>query len=419
MTAAELILRKALVGSDLDSSQWTRIQAGLKNRAFFSSQVAEAGILAALRERAAEFAERGVDASEFRKLIRRDLEALKYQPKPGEENTIKDLFSKARLDAILETNEAQARGWIEHAQGMSAGAFAAFPAQEFTRVENRDKPRLDWPLRWARAGGRVFGGRMIALKDDQVWQNLGDAGPFGNPYPPFDWGSGMGVMDIDRDEAVQLGLIDDATLRGKVDGLRDKPIPDFNAGLQAAVPFKGGDDPEWQRFKDAFGDQVAYRDGSVVWKGEILQDVARGKGAARLGKSTWKLLAHFSGLDREHMENTSLTLTGDWVNQHAGKHIGENETDPRNIPLTPGDFELIPSLWRDPEHVARGKYAGSSVLRMETFDGGILNLVIDHRSGAMPLSFWKEKGPRASDLMVSRLRATLPQRTPGSIAQTT
>jgi len=68
-------------------------------------------------------------------------------------------------------------------------------------------------------------------------------------------------------------------------------------------------------------------------------------------------------------------------------------------------------MWRDPDSVTRGKYAGSSVLQMETLDGGLLNLVIDHRSGAMPLSFWKAKSPRASDLMVSRLRATLPQRT--------
>ena len=377
MTAAELILRKALVGSDLDSSQWTRIQAGLKNRAFFSSQVAEAGILAALREREAEFAERGVDASEFRKLIRRDLEALKYQPKPGEENTIKDLFSKARLDAILETNEAQARGWIEHAQGMSAGAFAAFPAQEFTRVENRDKPRLDWPLRWARAGGRVFGGRMIALKDDQVWQNLGDAGPFGNPYPPFDWGSGMGVMDIDRDEAVQLGLIDDATLRGKVDGLRDKPIPDFNAGLQAAVPMEDGS-PEAARLKDIFGDQVRF-DGNVAhWQGELIGDVLDGSvRSAKLGRG---------------YDGRNLSISHNIFAQHISKHFGENEKDPRNMPLSRGDFELLPAMWRDPDDVARER--NRDHLTFETFDGGILNLIVDAVKGIV--GFWKMKNPKGA-----------------------
>ena len=416
MTASELILQKALVGSDLDSSQWNQIQAGLRNRAFFSSRVAEVNILAAMRERVAKYAEGETDLSKIRMEFREELRRANYQPQPGEEGTIHDLFSQARIDVIVKTNVAQARGYIQYAEGMSPGAFAAFPAQEFTRVAHRKNARQDWPQRWAKAGGKTYGGKMIALKDDPVWVNLS---VFGNPFPPFDWGSGMGVLDVDRKTAIELGLIDDAALREKTAEMRKKPLPDFNENMQASVPFRGNNDPEWLRFKDAFGDQVVYRDGAVVWKGEVMQGVARGEGSARLGKSTGKLLSHFSGTDREHLENTSLTLTGDWVKQHAGKHIGENEKDPRNIPLTPGDFELIPSLWRDPDSVLRGKYAGSSVLQMETLDGGLLNLVIDHRSGAMPLSFWKTISPRASDLMVSRLRATLPQRTVRIIPQTT
>ncbi|MBR0198127.1 MAG: hypothetical protein IJQ34_08330, partial [Kiritimatiellae bacterium] len=68
-------------------------------------------------------------------------------------------------------------------------------------------PRGDWPKRWQKAGGKIFpGGRMIALKDDPVWVKLS---VFDNPFPPFDWGSGMGLEDIGRKEAVKLGLIDD------------------------------------------------------------------------------------------------------------------------------------------------------------------------------------------------------------------
>ena len=40
MTAAEKIPQKALVASNLDSSQWNSIQAGLRDRAFFSSDAA-------------------------------------------------------------------------------------------------------------------------------------------------------------------------------------------------------------------------------------------------------------------------------------------------------------------------------------------------------------------------------------------
>ena len=138
MTAAELILKKALVASNLDSKEWNTIQAALRNRAFFSSCVAEANILQAMRHRAAEYAARGVDISEARKQMRADLERMHYAPKEGDEGTIKDLFSEARLNVILKHNLDQARGMIQRASGMTPGAFAAFPALEFKRIHRRD-----------------------------------------------------------------------------------------------------------------------------------------------------------------------------------------------------------------------------------------------------------------------------------------
>ncbi|MBR3072148.1 hypothetical protein [Fibrobacter sp.] len=232
MTESEIILQKALVGSSLDSSQWNQIQAGLRNRAFFSSRVAEVNILAAMRDKAAEYARGETDLSKIRMGFRDELRRMHYAPEAGKEGTIHDLFSQARIDVIVKTNVAQARGYMQYAEGMGPGAFAAFPAQEFTRVAERSKPRKDWPQRWKAAGGRTFGGRMIALKDDPVWTNLS---VFGNPYPPFDWGSGMGVMDVDADTAIELGLIDKAGIKSKVRELRENPLPDFNAAKLAKL----------------------------------------------------------------------------------------------------------------------------------------------------------------------------------------
>ncbi len=65
---------------------------------------------------------------------------------------------------------------------------------------------------------------MIALKSDAVWTNLSR---FGRPYPPFDYGSGMGVEDVDRDEAIELGLLP-----------KDEPVdevPDFDLALESEV----------------------------------------------------------------------------------------------------------------------------------------------------------------------------------------
>ena len=86
------------------------------------------------------------------------------------------------------------------------------------RVMNRMEAR-DWPRIWDQAGGEFFDGpgsnddypraqgRMIAAKNDPVWTLISR---FGTPWPPFDWGSGMGLRGIDREEAEALGVIDPA-----------------------------------------------------------------------------------------------------------------------------------------------------------------------------------------------------------------
>lgn len=52
---------------------------------------------------------------------------------------------------------------------------------------------------------------MIALKNSDVWDRLGDSNTFpdalGNPYPPFAFNSGMDVADVSRAEAERLGVI--------------------------------------------------------------------------------------------------------------------------------------------------------------------------------------------------------------------
>lgn len=376
MTASELILQKALVGSDLDSSQWNQIQAGLRNRAFFSSRVAEVNILAAMRERVAKYAEGETDLSKIRMMIRDDLRMANYTPEPGQENTIHDLFSQARIDVIVKTNVAQARGYIQYAEGMSPGAFAAFPAQEFTRVAHRKNARQDWPQRWAKAGGKTYGGKMIALKDDPVWVNLS---VFGNPFPPFDWGSGMGVLDVDRKTAIQLGLISDEELRGKTAALREKPVPDFNANLQATVPVPNlrRDSLCGQILIKNFGDQVAIENSVVSWQGNLIQDVISGR------RKKAQLGVGYNG--------RPLPLSHNFFREHLSKHFGDNETNPQSIPLTTGDYELLPAVWRKPDRVTKSR--DRDHLELETFDGGILHLFVSEQKGIR--SFYKTKSGRS------------------------
>lgn len=373
MTEAELILQKALVGSKLDSSQWNQIQAGFRNRAFFSSRVAQVNILAAMRDKVREYSEGETDISKIRMKIREDLQTLKYDPQ-GDRGTIHDLFSQARLDVIIKTNVAQARGYMQYAEGMSPGAFAAFPAQEFTRIAHRRNQRQDWPQRWAKAGGKTYGGRMIALKDDPVWERLS---VFGNPFPPFDWGSGMGVLDVDRKTAIQLGLISDEELRGKTAALREKPLPDFNRDMQATVPNLRSDSLCGKILKREFGDQVAIENSVVHWQGNLIKDVIAGK------RKKAQLGVGYNG--------RPLPLSHNFFKEHLSKHYGANETNPQSIPLRDSDYELIPAMWHKPDKVS--KSGNRDHLEFETFDGGILHLFVSDIKGIR--SFYKTKSGRS------------------------
>lgn len=373
MTEAELILQKALVGSNLDSSQWNQIQAGFRNRAFFSSRIAEVNILAAMRDKVREYSEGETDISKIRMKIREDLQTLKYDPQ-GDKGTIHDLFSQARLDVIIKTNVAQARGYMQYAEGMSPGAFAAFPAQEFTRIAHRRNQRQDWPQRWAKAGGKTYGGKMIALKDDPVWERLS---VFGNPFPPFDWGSGMGVLDVDRKTAIQLGLISDEELRGKTAALREKPLPDFNRDMQATVPNLRSDSLCGKILKREFGDQVAIENSVVHWQGNLIKDVIAGK------RKKAQLGVGYNG--------RPLPLSHNFFKEHLSKHYGANETNPQSIPLRDSDYELIPAMWHKPDKVS--KSGNRDHLEFETFDGGILHLFASDFKGIR--SFYKTKSGRS------------------------
>ena len=64
------------------------------------------------------------------------------------------------------------------------------------------KEERDWGTRWSQAGEKFYAGRMIALKSGPVWCEISR---FENPWPPFNYGSGMGVEDIDRDECIAPG----------------------------------------------------------------------------------------------------------------------------------------------------------------------------------------------------------------------
>ena len=215
--------------SSMTSAQWARVAPAIREKCFFSARVNDAETLGKMREligKAVDTAKRNPNEAlvSQEKFISEMKSYLRGRGYAVDGTALTDIASRRRLGLIYKMNYDEAREYAKYTRGQDSDALYMFPAQEFLRVEPRRVPRTDWQTRWRAAGGKLYGGRMVALKSSDVWKNLSR---FDRPYPPFDFGSGMGVEDIDRDEAIELGLL-------PADEPADE-IPDFDIVLEAEV----------------------------------------------------------------------------------------------------------------------------------------------------------------------------------------
>lgn len=405
MTAADKILKKALVGSGLDSRQWSAVQAGLRDRAFFSATVEDVRVLGAFRTACARLAAGETDPSAARIEMRDALTAAGYRPPDAEEQGpggVRNLMNQRRLDLILKTNVEQARGWAQHTEGTTPGALLAYPAQRLVRVRQRRMPR-DWTARWKEAGDAVgwqgaCRDEFVALKLSPIWAQLSR---FGTPYPPFDFNSGMGVEDVGKRKARELGLLEEGvsgerTETPNVGAGTQSPsvVPSFNANLQATLEGIRGDSDEGQFLTRTFGDQVDIRNGVVKWKGELIQDVLAGRAKrAEFGvcSRTFMDKADAGGISSETIQAFSgrkISFSHQFFVEHGGKHLDPNEPYEH---LVPEEFELLPALWRSPDRVLPIRDPNRVQAELDTLDGGKLVAVIDCRNGLK--SIQKRKAP--------------------------
>ena len=231
-TPIELFAQKTTIPSWARTAEWDQVPAMLRRRAFFSAAVTDAQALTSERNAIAGLLQ---TTSKDGKLYRRDtaiteLKALMQARglDTGDPHAITNPASARRIKLVIDVNRAQAQGYARFKRSSTGGALLAFPAQELIRISTRKEPR-NWTARWTAAGGTLYGpaqNRMIALKTDPIWTTINR---FGNPYPPFDFGSGMGVRNISRTDAIALGVIE-------ADYAPDSdPVADFNAHTQASI----------------------------------------------------------------------------------------------------------------------------------------------------------------------------------------
>jgi hypothetical protein len=208
--AIAALAKRGLLPLSANSAQISGLPPALLDEAFFSSTVSDARILQSARDRVAAILQpegaapgASMNTATAREQIRQTLASIGYAPEPGKEGTIQDLTSRQRLDLIIDQNVAMARGRGQWAGTQDPDILDMWPCQELYRAEERQQPR-NWTARWRAAGGELYGGRMIARKNAPVWYAISR---FGTPWPPFDFGSGMDVADISRDDAEALGVI--------------------------------------------------------------------------------------------------------------------------------------------------------------------------------------------------------------------
>lgn len=227
--AVKRISAKTPLGTALRSKELEALPLALRERAQFSATVESARILSQIQRSL----EQNLTTEGDWLVMSRDRFAAKLMdvakdvmgdaPRKG---GLQDIRSVGRARLIYDMQTAQAYGHAQWKLDTDPDNLNAAPAQEFFRAEPRGKPREDWPDRWAKAGGKEYGGRMIALKTDPVWTSLSR---FGTPWPPFDYNSGMDVRDIYRDEAEALGLVQPDQQ------LEPTQEQDFNDAVEASV----------------------------------------------------------------------------------------------------------------------------------------------------------------------------------------
>lgn len=206
----------------MGTAELRELGAELRARAVFTARGANAVFVSKLKTLIDQLVSGEIDPGEVRRQLRLALESAGYTPEggfpdtpagqvpPAVEGSLQDLKSNARLNLIVRTQQELMAGAGQQARGTQPERLAAFPAWELVRITPAREPR-DWRRRFKLAGGTLREGRMIALKGDPVWGDLGSSANFDDALdvdsPPFAFNSGMGWKEIDSEEAARLGVI--------------------------------------------------------------------------------------------------------------------------------------------------------------------------------------------------------------------
>lgn len=236
---------KLPVTSHLKSEEWSSVPVAIRERSFFSARVENARFLQTARDGISDFLKSEVEETDGGKALKaggrerfvrimREKMAEQGMPIVGPHvGGVVEPTSTGRLRLIFETQTTMANDYAYFKHGNEDPAIRrAFPAQRFIREMPTPSPR---PVHEAYTG-------TVRLKTDLAFwlsMNAREIGGFGVPYGPWGFNSGMGVEDVGRAKAIELGLM-------KADDPTPPPVPEegFNADVIAST---NGIDPDIMR----------------------------------------------------------------------------------------------------------------------------------------------------------------------------
>lgn len=253
--ALEKIAAKTPVPSSLRSADWAAFPVAVREASQFSAGIESARVMSAIQERLTSEAGWDFRQPKGREAFIRDMRAVMESEGVGWESagegSLVNPRANSRLGLIYDQQTRSARGYAARKISMDPDVLSEVPAQELVR-EGAAKVARDWPRRWREAGGRLVSGRMAALKTAPIWTAISR---FGVPWPPFDYGSHMGLLDILRTEAEAIGLVKPGEI------LKPEPVPDYAAGISAGAESLTPEALGWLRA--AYGKRLELADGAL------------------------------------------------------------------------------------------------------------------------------------------------------------
>ncbi len=250
--AINAIKSRMPLANEMRRAEWADVPLQIRNRAQFNAGVTSARIVQRIQERMERELQwrvgDGIGRDTFVREMCRVMQAEGMEVKP--DGNLTDITSNARLELIHDMQTRSARNFSKWKIDQDPALLAAASAQELVRVRHSAVPR-DWYARWSQAGGVVRGGRMVAHKLDPIWLKISR---FGQPWPPFDYNSGMGVIDVLEADAQALGVV--------------APPPEeqvyengFNTMVETEITELLEGEIAW--IKERLGDQVSMVDGKL------------------------------------------------------------------------------------------------------------------------------------------------------------